>query len=121
MKNAVIARFQAKTPPKPPKTLGKDGRALWTSIQLEYEVGDPGGLAHLASACRAEDDIARMRATVAADGDMLTDRFGQKVSHPLHAAIRGAEQVRRQSLRALNLDLEPLKSPGRPTGGGGGR
>jgi hypothetical protein len=48
---------------------------------------------------------------------MTSDRFGQKREHPLLAAIRGLEAVKRQALKSLNLDIEPLRDkPGRPGG-----
>jgi hypothetical protein len=101
----------------PPKSLKKAGRNLWNSIQNEYCINDPGGLAHLLSACRAEDDIQRMREAVARDGDTIEDRFKQMREHPLLAAIRGAEGVKRAALKSLNLDIEPLRDkPGRPGG-----
>jgi hypothetical protein len=102
---------------KPPKELKKAGRTQWNAIQLEYGINDPGGLAHLITSCRVEDDLQRMRAIVARDGDTLNDRFGQKREHPLLAAIRGLEAVKRQALKSLNLDIEPLRDkPGRPGG-----
>jgi len=57
-----------------------------------------------------------MRAQVAKDGDTITDRYGQRVAHPLLAPIRGLEQLKRQSITRLNLDIEPLKAIGRPPG-----
>ena len=106
-----------RKPPRAPAGLGKHGRQLWKTIQSEYAIEDAGGIAHLSSACRAEDDIQRMRQTVSTDGDVILDRFNQKAPHPLLAAIRGLEQVRRQCLRELNLNIEPLKDrPGRPPG-----
>ena len=48
---------------------------------------------------------------------MIKDRFGQKREHPLLAAIRGLEALKRQALKSLNLDIEPLRDkPGRPGG-----
>ena len=100
---------------KPPKELGPAGRRLWKAIADEYEVIDSGGLAHLLAACRAEDDIQRMRATIAAKGYICKDDPSKP--NPLLAAIRGSEAVRRQSLRALNLDVGPPGyGPGRPEG-----
>lgn len=112
-----MTNFSSRKPSATPKELAKSGRALWKALLDTYSIDDPGGLAHLLTACRCEDDIQRMRATVAKDGDTVADRFGQLNSHPLLAAIRGAETVKRQAIRALNLDLEPLQErPGRPSG-----
>src|SRR5262245_28418530 len=117
MKNSTISQFRTaqQEPPRPPKELGRHGKVLWRSLQEEYAITDRGGLAYLVSVCRAEDDIQRMRAIVATDGDVVEDRFKQKQPHPLLAAIRGAEQVKRQALAGLRLDVEPLRDrPGRP-------
>jgi|SRR5881296_1575285 len=111
MKNSPIAKFRAPKPAlRPPKELKTAGRALWKSLTGEYLINDAGGLTLLLTVCRCEDDIQRFRTALAVDGDLITDRFGQKQPHPLLAAMRGAETVKRQSLRALNLDLEPLKT-----------
>jgi hypothetical protein len=102
---------------EPPRGLKRAGRTLWVAIQKEYGINDPGGISHLVTACRSEDDIERMRKAVAEDGDMTSDRFGQKREHPLLSAIRGLEAVKRQALKSLNLDIEPLRDkPGRPGG-----
>ena len=124
MKNSALATLPVKPkfprspkPPKPPASLSRAGRQLWRAIQEQYAIVDPGGLSHLLSACRAEDDINRMREAIAKDGDTVEDRFKQKQSHPLLASIRGTETVKRQALAALNLDIEPLKDRvGRPGG-----
>jgi hypothetical protein len=118
MKQSSVIKlaFRQKVP-KPPQSLEKAGRRLWKSIQAEYSITDPGGLAFLTSASRAEDDIIRWRATVAMDGDIIVIPEKPSVPHPLIAAIRGAETTKRQSLRSLNLDVEPLHGhPGRPGG-----
>lgn len=118
LKNSRVIPFPGSSKPKaPPAGLKKAGRRLWSAIQAEYFIDDAGGIAHLTAACRAEDDLQRMRQAVHKDGDVLEDRFGQKVPHPLLAAIRGMEAVRRQALNAMNLDVEPLRDkPGRPGG-----
>jgi hypothetical protein len=117
-KSAAVVKLPYRGPlPEAPKGLKKAGRNLWNAIQTEYGINDPGGLAHLLTACRCEDDVSRMRAAVGKDGDMIKDRFGQKREHPLLASIRGLEAVKRQALKSLNLDIEPLRDkPGRPGG-----
>jgi hypothetical protein len=117
-KSAAVVKLSYRGPlPQPPKSLKKAGRTLWNDIQTQYGITDPGGLAHLVTVCRTEDDIQRMRDVVARDGDTITDSFGQKREHPLLAAIRGLEAVKRQALKSLNLDIEPLRDgPGRPGG-----
>jgi hypothetical protein len=114
-KNSVIPFPLSRKPPRAPAGLKKHGRALWRAIQSEYSVDDSGGVAFLTAACRAEDDIQRMRKALAVEGDTILDRFSQKQAHPLIPAIRGMEQVRRQNLAALALNIEPL-SKDRPSG-----
>src|SRR5215472_5113869 len=81
-------------PPRAPAGLGPAGRRLWHKIQAEYWIDDSSGIAFLVAACRCEDDVHRMRETVARDGDVVMDRFNQKQPHPLLSQIRGLEQVR---------------------------
>ena len=114
----------ASLPPRPkrqalrtPVGIGKHGRKLWTAIQSEYGISDAGGVSLLVSVCRSEDDIQRLRAIIAKDGDTVLDNYGRKQSHPLYVTLRGIEQTKRQCLAALNLDVEPLKDRvGRPSG-----
>src|SRR5262245_38723652 len=94
--------------PRPPRQLGEAGRLLWKQIQDEYRILDAGGLCHLLSACRAEDDIQRFRETVAREGDVL--KSDPWKPHPLLQCIRGSEGVRRQSLKALDLPI-PQEEP----------
>ena len=48
---------------------------------------------------------------------MLLDRFGFRKPHGLFAVERDSRAALLQGLRALNLDVEPLKTgPGRPGG-----
>ena len=104
-------------PPRSPKGLGTAGRRLWAGIQAEYSITDGGGIAHLMSACKAEDDLERLRGQVKKDGDLITVTGKPPIAHPLLASIRGLETVKRQALRSLNLDLEPLRDRvGRPAG-----
>ena len=51
------------------------------------------------------------------DGLVVIDRFEQKKAHPLLPAIRDSRAQKMAALKALCLDLEPLRDrPGRPGG-----
>jgi hypothetical protein len=51
------------------------------------------------------------------DGETYRDRFGQIRAHPLLPVERDARAQYLAGLRALNLDVEPLRDrPGRPGG-----
>jgi len=59
---------------------------------------------------QAQQDIDR-------DGLLMVDRFGQTKSHPLLGVERDARAQLITTLKALNLDVEPLRDgPGRPGG-----
>jgi phage terminase small subunit len=107
-----------KNPTKPPKHLEAESAALWAELITEYAINDPAGLAILGQACEALD---RVRSAQDAIGDdvVVYDRFHQPKPHPAVAVERDARSAFLAALRALNLDLEPLRDrPGRPPGGG---
>jgi P27 family predicted phage terminase small subunit len=106
--------------PKPPATLSAHARRWWASIREEYDITEAGGLLILQTAGEAYDRMKAAQAIIKAEGMTTTDRHGQLKAHPCCQI----EQVNRQqllaSLKALNLDLEPLKSRiGRPSGSKG--
>jgi hypothetical protein len=103
-----------------PAHLGDDGRELWSSIQVQYEISDAGGLALLRTACEAADRIASVRRQIDSQGELLTIR-GVPRANPLCAIERDARAALVRAIRAMNLDLEPLRDrPGRPAGQLGG-
>jgi hypothetical protein len=122
MTNNDISKFPSKRQtPEPPEELATAGRDLWTSLQREYIIDDPAGLSSLLTACRAVDDLQSMRAVVAVDGLTQVDRTGKMSPHPLLAAIRGTELIKKQALRSLNLDATPPGKPGHPPNRGNAR
>jgi len=117
MKNSALKLVIGhRSPPRAPQGLRKPGQKLWREIQRQYLIEDSGGVEFLMTACRSQDELATMRALVEKDGCTLLDRFGQIVPHPLLAAIARTETVKRLALHELGLDLEPIKSEGRPRG-----
>lgn len=102
---------------KIPDHLSKEAKAWFSDILAEYGIEDPAGLLLLQTAMEAFDRMRGAQATIAQDGASFKDRFEQIKSHPLLATERDARSQMIQSLKALNLDLEPLKDgPGRPGG-----
>ncbi len=115
--SSVIKLAFRQKAPRAPQGLGQAGKRLWKAIQAEYAITDPAGLSFLTSVCHAEEDIVRWRGIVAKDGAVIEVPDKASIAHPLLAAIGRAESIKRQALRALNLDLEPLHDkPGRPSG-----
>jgi hypothetical protein len=104
-----------RTVPAPPPELGEYGRSLWTAVLQQYDIVDAGGLETLRQACCASDRAESCRKIIAEDGEMLRTKTGVR-SHPL---LRDELQNRSLTLKAiqrLGLDLEPIKSIGRPPG-----
>ncbi len=103
--------------PTAPKTLSTDSRRLWRKFIDEYAIVDLGGLTILRSGLEALDLVRDCEGQIGKEGRTFTDRFGQVKGHPLLATLRDARAQWLASIKALNLDLEPLKDrPGRPGG-----
>ena len=86
-------------------------------LAREYNISDPGGEALLrtfASAFSLEIDC---QSQIVKDGLIFKDRFEQVKAHPLLTILNNARAQKMAALKALNLDLEPLKTgAGRPAG-----
>jgi hypothetical protein len=102
----------------PPKGLGPQGRSLWRRLQTEYGIVDAGGQVLLRTAAECEDLERDAMATARAEGLSSVDRYGQRRPHPLLSVARDARAQKLAALRALHLDVEPIRDrPGRPTKG----
>jgi P27 family predicted phage terminase small subunit len=99
----------------PPSHLSTEARRFWSELIAEYGIDDPAGVAILTQACEAHDRVTEARKAIAKDGASVVDRFGQPKAHPLLTVERDARAAFLAALKALNLDLEPLRDgPGRP-------
>lgn len=89
-------------------------------IIAEYEITDDAGLLLLQTALEAFDRLRNCQRDIGEAGETITDRFGQPKPHPLLAAERDSRAALMAGLKALNLDIEPLRDgpgrPGKPTG-----
>jgi P27 family predicted phage terminase small subunit len=104
--------------PIPPRPLGQHGAALWRKVQSEYTITDCGGAEILAQICAAQDRVEALRERIDADGETVHTRGGMPRAHP---ALRDELQLRSfivKSLEKLGLNVEAVKPPGRPPGGG---
>ncbi|HSD42361.1 MAG TPA: phage terminase small subunit P27 family [Burkholderiales bacterium] len=110
-------------PTKPaPSHLSTEAKSWWSQLVAEFSITDPGGLLLLQTACEAYDRMQQARRAIEADGLMSKGSKRQARAHPLLAVERDAQKALLASLRALNLDLEPLRDrPGRPAGGWGAK
>jgi P27 family predicted phage terminase small subunit len=117
LKTPATASLSPKTPAAP-KHLSAEARRWWRSICNEYAITDKAGLLLLQTALEAFCRMRDAQKIIAEHGSMILDRHEQLKINPLIAAERDARSAMLQSLKALNLDLEPLKdAPGRPPGG----
>jgi hypothetical protein len=101
------------TAPAPPRTLGPQGLAAWNRLQSEYGIRDSGGIEILCLICETTDRIQSLSEGIAADGPVIRTRTGIR-SHP---SIRDELQARAlvaRLLSKLGINVEPVKSPGRP-------
>jgi P27 family predicted phage terminase small subunit len=103
--------------PKAPRSLSREGKKIWKDLQAEYQITDPGGLLILKTGLEALDRLREAQAVIAKEGPQVQDRFGQWKAHPLLTVERDSRAAMLAALKALNLDLEPLRDgPGRPPG-----
>ncbi len=83
----------------------------WPSID------DTAGLKILRGLFEASDRAEGCRERIERDGLTVTDKFGQTKPHPLLAIERDSRAAVLAGLKALNLDIEPLRDKaGRPPG-----
>lgn len=104
----------APTVLSPPATLGETGSKLWQSIMSEYRIEDSGGREMLKQICEAADSVAEFSAIIAHDGAVVRTKHGPK-DHPLVKHALAARSFVVRSLHRLGLDVEPIRSIGRPT------
>lgn len=97
--------------PEPPEHLGDAGRALWTSIQRSYGIGDAGGLAYLVIAAEALDRARQAQAILRAEGLVITGARGGLIAHPAVAVERDSLNLCNRSLRELRLPLAGVQLP----------
>lgn len=98
----------------PPSHLSAPARRWFKSMQTEYGITDSGGLSLLIAAAEAWQRAAEARALVSKAGCVVQDRFGQSVPHPAVKIERESRGQLLTALKALQLDIEPVKPPGRP-------
>jgi P27 family predicted phage terminase small subunit len=101
----------------PPKHLSAEAKKIWRGIISEYDIDDIAGLKILRVALEAYDRAEKCRTMIEKHGMMLKDRFGAPKSHPLLPVERDNRAAFLAGLKALNLDILPLRDgPGRPGG-----
>jgi P27 family predicted phage terminase small subunit len=100
-----------------PAHLSAEAKKIWREILAEYSIEDAAGLRIMRVSLEAYDRMQAARKKIDKQGLTVADRWGQLRSHPLLPIERDSRAAFLAGLRALNLDLEPLKDrPGRPGG-----
>lgn len=105
-----------KTAPKPPAHLGKAGRELWRDLVAEYGIADVAGVALVTRAAESLDRLRDAQAAILRDGAIVLDRYDRPRVHPAAALEKDAGNAFLAAVKALRLDIEPPKPPGRPPG-----
>jgi hypothetical protein len=103
---------------KPPEHLRAEGRAFFVAVADEYAIADSAGAALLSRAAEAVDRIHAAQVAIAAHGELVIDRYGAPKLNPACGLEKDARAGFLAAMKALNLDLEPLRDgPGRPPEG----
>jgi hypothetical protein len=79
----------------------------------EYQIGDRGGIELLAQACATVDRVETLRAAIDRDGEVVVVRGVPKAHPALRDELAGRAFIVR-TLERLGLNVEAVKTPGRP-------
>jgi phage terminase small subunit len=109
--------FDMKSSNRPPGHLSKEAKKICRDLLAEYGIDDVAGLRILRVALESFDRAQAAREAIDKKGMTVTDKFNQVKPHPLLPIERDSRAAFLAGLKALNLDLEPLRDkPGRPGG-----
>lgn len=92
-----------------PIHLSKEAKGIWKDILSEYSIDDAAGLRILRVSLESFDRAQAARETIDKEGMTVTDKFLQVKPHPLLPIERDSRAAFLAGLKALNLDLEPLR------------
>jgi P27 family predicted phage terminase small subunit len=109
----------AEALPSPPKSLKKEGKALWNRVVEGFEL-EPYQMQTLRLACECLDRIEACRQVLQREGLMLQGRFGAK-AHPLTSVEKDNKTVFARLLREIGLDAMVDSEATRPKPLYGGR
>src|SRR4051812_44268263 len=93
----------------PPAHLKPDGAEFFRVIAEQYRIDDAAGLSLLCVAGECVDRMRAAQAAIAEHGEVVTDRYEQVKINPACTLEKEARNGFLAALKALNLDLEPLR------------
>jgi P27 family predicted phage terminase small subunit len=106
-----------KNTTRAPGHLSREAKKIWKEVIFEYLIEDVAGLRILRVALESFDRAQAAREQIDREGMTVTDKFNQVKPHPLLPIERDSRAAFLAGLKALNLDLEPLRDrTGRPNG-----
>lgn len=106
----------SKKRPSPPAALSAEAKTFYREIVSEYDLTDVAGLKLLLRACEALERLRQAQKEIRSRGVVVRDAKGSIKTNPAVNVERDAHKQFVEALRALNLDVEPLKAIGRPVG-----
>jgi len=98
---------------KVPKGLSREARTLWKGVVNTWTMDEPG-LVLLEMACRSLDRRRDAELTLAEEGAVQIDRFGQRKPHPCVGIIRDEVTSFCRCMKALGLDVAGAAAKGEP-------
>lgn len=111
-------KLKQRKQPKPPAKLSAESARFFREMIEQYQIDDVAGLKLLERGCEALDLMRKAQKFLRKDGEVISDKKGSVKAHPAVSIEKEAHNQFVESLRMLNLDLEPLRdAPGRPPGG----
>ncbi len=100
-----------------PKHLRQDGQTFWLLLTEEYGITDAAGLALVTTAAECLDRQRQAQELIQVHGPCVETAAGGLKSNPACKLEVDSRNGFLAAMRALNLDLEPLRDgPGRPSG-----
>ncbi len=108
--------MKKSTPKTPSSRLSAAAKSWQKKLAEEYGIIDPAGMLLLQTAMEAFDRMRQAATLIEKHGVVTEDRFGQLRPNPATTIERDSRSAMLASLKALNLDLEPLHDgAGRPS------
>lgn len=100
---------------RPPSHLKREGAKFWREIVAEFRIDDAAGLALVATAAECLDRVRAAQAAITEHGPLVVDRYGCQKLNPACQLEKDSRAGFIAALKALNLDIEPLRDKaGRP-------